>query len=191
MMLKINAQAFSIHCNNHWILLRKIGDYSIDLDSKLIKPKFLPEFDINTYINSMEGHPQLFFVAGDLPSTVRTFSCISEEDSEGTDVSKEQIDESEFLTVKNKRPTTTTNDKPASKRVHVDLTDGTERRRAQLILCQQRRARLDQEKAVNVREKDRIALELSRTHISEEEAAKIRETNRVTRKCQRAEKEKI
>ena len=60
-----------------------------------------------------------------------------------------------------------------------------------MILCQQRRARLDQEKAVNVREKDRIALELSRTHISEEEAAKIRETNRVTRKCQRAEKEKI
>ena len=167
----INAKAFIIHCSNHWISLRKIDDYWIDLDSKLIKPKYLPEFDINAYINSMEGHSQLFIVKGDLPSAVHTFSFVSEEGDQSTELSHAQSDDKK-MSIKTKRPMDEEDLTPSKRSV----TDGAERRSAQLKLSKQRRrACLDEEKVAKIREKNRVAHELSRTKLTNEEAAKFRE----------------
>ena len=61
------AEAIIIHCNDHWTTLRKIGDHWIDFDSKLSQPVFLPDFNIDDYINKLLGDAQLFIVNGDLP----------------------------------------------------------------------------------------------------------------------------
>ena len=61
------AEAIIIHCNDHWTTLRKIGDHWIDFDSNLSQPVFLPDFNIDDYINKLAGDAQLFIVNGDLP----------------------------------------------------------------------------------------------------------------------------